>query len=154
MKHPSGLTPEGYSNLLKSLRKDLQLDATTDLLPGTLAEAVANDTGAAPLDYTAATLVNSWATAGGSTPGYAKDQLGFVHMRGRIAGGTTATTATTLPAGFRPGQTEDFAVGASSGTAVPVAAFVQVQTSGVVTVFFASAITELGLVTVTFLAQN
>jgi len=48
-------------------------------------------------------FVNSWHNFGGgfSTAAFAKDSLGFVHLKGTITGGT-AITAFTLPAGYRP----------------------------------------------------
>ena len=48
-------------------------------------------------------FVNSWANFGGgfSTAAFAKDSLGFVHLKGTIHNGT-ANTAFTLPAGYRP----------------------------------------------------
>src|SRR6266545_1689135 len=50
-------------------------------------------------------FVNSWHNFGGgfSTAAFAKDSLGFVHLKGTITGGT-ANTAFTLPAGYRPAQ--------------------------------------------------
>jgi hypothetical protein len=50
---------------------------------------------------------NSWANAGGAyeTAAFYKDPYGRVHLKGRIGTGTAATTAFTLPAGYRPAGT-------------------------------------------------
>lgn len=53
------------------------------------------------------TLLNSWVTSGAAThatpptPGYYKDSLGRVHLRGVVDNGTSTTIA-TLPVGYRP----------------------------------------------------
>jgi hypothetical protein len=55
--------------------------------------------------WTAPTLLNSWTNlASFNTAGYYIDQLGIVHLRGVITGGTatSSTTLFTLPSGFRP----------------------------------------------------
>ena len=57
-----------------------------------------------------------------NTPGFTKDALGFVHLRGALDGSAmTATTFAHLPAGFRPaaGQLSWFAVGNTNGEGVP-----------------------------------
>lgn len=57
-------------------------------------------------EWVAPTLLNSWVNYGGvyQTPGYYKDPLGMVHLRGLVKDGTTTagTTLFTLPVGFRP----------------------------------------------------
>lgn len=59
-----------------------------------------------------ATFTNSWANAGGSykNAGYHCDVFGVVRLRGRIGSGVTANAAFTLPAGYRPNATMNFAV--------------------------------------------
>lgn len=59
--------------------------------------------------WIAPTLLNSWvqvATTNGygtSAPlGFFKDPTGIVRLRGRLRGGTSLTTAFTLPPGYRP----------------------------------------------------
>lgn len=55
--------------------------------------------------YTNLVLQNGWAAVGGyATPGYLLDEMGFVHLRGSAALGTTTsgTVIATLPAGCRP----------------------------------------------------
>lgn len=52
---------------------------------------------------TAPALVNSWANVSSQTPaGYFKDPFGVVHLEGSINGGASASTAFTLPSGYRP----------------------------------------------------
>jgi hypothetical protein len=63
--------------------------------------------------FTAPTLTNSWtdsiATSNGiQTPGYYRDPMGFVHLRGFVGAGTVNSAMFTLPAGYRPGTTEVF----------------------------------------------
>ena len=50
---------------------------------------------------------NSWANAGGAyePAAFYKDPFGRVHLKGRIGTGTAATTAFTLPTGYRPNGT-------------------------------------------------
>ena len=62
--------------------------------------------------------------------GYFKDPFGIIHLRGTIASGTINTAAFTLPAGYRPANTERIGVNSndamgrlhinSTGTVVPV----------------------------------
>jgi hypothetical protein len=62
--------------------------------------------------FTDATLTNSWTAADPAVPtaAYTKDALGFVHLRGAIKGGASATSALTLPADLRPAKNVTFAV--------------------------------------------
>ena len=56
-------------------------------------------------------LDNGWVNVGGefNDAGYMLDALGFVHMKGSITNATIAATAAfTLPAGYRPQNTEMF----------------------------------------------
>lgn len=53
--------------------------------------------------WTNLTLINSWVTAGGMTPGYTKIGA-VVYLRGSITGGTGGTQPFSLPAGYRPSQ--------------------------------------------------
>lgn len=111
-----------------------------------------------PSPWTAATLLNLWAAQGAITPGYMKDANGFVHLRGRLStagGGVTATVVFTLPAGFRPGQADGYAIGGLSNTNVPGGAEVIIDNaSGNVTIYFAAGLTDIGLGGVNFLAEN
>lgn len=60
--------------------------------------------------WNAPTLLNSWANQGGgwNPAGYWKDPHGVVHLRGNIKSGTVGAAAFTLPAGYRPTNTEGF----------------------------------------------
>ncbi len=101
-----------YGELLSALQKDLQLDASTDLAPGTLESRLAADLIWRPLPYNA----TNWTDNGSVQVGqYGLDALGFVHVRGvakSVAGYTFSTPSTlviaTLPVGFRPGAQEIF----------------------------------------------
>jgi hypothetical protein len=104
---------DSYGTLLAALRKDLQLNAATDILPNTFQEVSGLVTWITP------TLLNGWANYGGTTSpaAYLKDPFGFVHFRGSIAGGATGTNAFVLPAGYRPGGTELFPALCNAGLA-------------------------------------
>jgi hypothetical protein len=55
--------------------------------------------------WTNLTLSANWSGAGFSVPGYRKDALGFVHLRGVvIVGAGAANPLATMPAGYRPSQ--------------------------------------------------
>lgn len=55
--------------------------------------------------WTNLTLSANWTAAGFSVPGYRKDALGFVHLRGVvIVGAGAANPLATMPAGYRPAQ--------------------------------------------------
>lgn len=96
------------------------------------------------------TLVNSWANVSGfETVGYLKDPFGFVHLKGVINTGTSATVAFVLPAGFRPGGQTFNAAGGGG----PSASAAEIATNGNVVAFYASAST-VGLSGITFLAEN
>lgn len=81
----------------------------------------------------AVSFTNSWTDFGApfETAGYYKDSASVVHLKGVIKSGVIGSSAFTLPAGFRPANTEIFAVvsnGAlgrldvlNDGTVVPVA---------------------------------
>lgn len=99
--------------------------------------------------WTAASLINSFAAGAGSTPGYLKDALGFVHLRGSVNTGTTNTVAFVLPAGYRPGVTDFWPALQSSGVA---GSYVNIATNGNVTVTYTGG--ALWLTGITFLAEN
>jgi hypothetical protein len=57
------------------------------------------------ITWTAPTLAGFWADEGSGTyysPGYYKDAMGWVRLRGAIKSGGSNTTAFTLPTGYRP----------------------------------------------------
>lgn len=62
-------------------------------------------------------FLNSWA-AGARAPGYRKNSVGEVLMRGAITGGTAGAPAFQLPAGYRPAQQRRFLQ--AGNAAVPV----------------------------------
>jgi hypothetical protein len=57
--------------------------------------------GSSGIHFTKATLKDGWKSAGGP-PGYAKDSLGVVHLRGAITAGSDSTVALVLPKAMRP----------------------------------------------------
>ena len=98
---------------------------------------------------TVGSFVNSWTSVGGSyaAVAYYKDLLGVVHLNGVVNGGSSATTAFTLPAGYRPLSLQVFAV-PSTGNGTNA---VQVDTSGNVIPIFGvnpwSALTGISFAT-------
>ena len=61
---------------------------------------IVGDTGEPPFE-------NGWTNFGGgrTTVGFYIDTTNVVHLKGSLTGGTSATTAFTLPAGYRPSAT-------------------------------------------------
>lgn len=57
-------------------------------------------------------FTNSWVVFGGGwqVPGFWRDPLGIVHLRGLMKDGTVGSSAFTLPPGFRPALAETFAI--------------------------------------------
>jgi hypothetical protein len=70
--------------------------------------------------FNPAVLENAWLVfgSGDMDPGYMKDQLGFVHIRGHVKDGTTTpgTTIFTLPTGYRPSSALEFNTVSNDGT--------------------------------------
>lgn len=73
------------------------------------------------------TLINGWTQNTGATTTYMKDEMGFVHFKGAIRGGTNDTSAFQLPVGYRPLQQGEYIVSAG---AYSVVAMVRVDTAG------------------------
>lgn len=71
----------------------------------------------APPPWKTPSFLNSWA-AGARAPGYRKNSLGEVLMRGSIVNGTSGATAFQLPAGYRPGQQCRFLQAGNAAVAV------------------------------------
>jgi hypothetical protein len=102
-----------YGELLTKLRNDLPLDAS-GLQAGTIEQMLAGDTVWNNLAYNTTNWQDFDSTQATWRRGqYARDPLGFVHIRGLIksvAAWATATVSTqriaTLPVGFRPGKQE------------------------------------------------
>lgn len=85
--------------------------------------------------WTNATLGNAWAAYGApfAPPGYYKDVIGTVHLRGLMKNGTINAAAFTLPAGFRPEYTYYFVIvnnGAAKELTISASGQVTVVTGG------------------------
>lgn len=66
--------------------------------------------------WRAPTLLNSWAAQSGySTPGFMKDERGWVHLRGALVGGTAPSDVFVLPAGYRPATACLFSTASANG---------------------------------------
>jgi hypothetical protein len=101
-------------------------------------------------DWHTPTMLNSWA-AGGVVPGYLKDPMGFVHIRGLVFNGTNGLAAFTLPAGYRPAGQAFFSGVQGGGTW----GYIGVSTAGAVAPNMNVA-TANGMYIdgITFLAEN
>lgn len=99
--------------------------------------------------WSAPSLGAGWANVGSPSRvvGYRKDQNGQVWLRGLISGGTITdnTTLFTLPATYRPSQTEKFRVD-NNGSGASVAIF----SDGTVRIFGATNNTQLSLAGIAF----
>lgn len=140
-----------YGELVQRLRSDLQLDASTDVLPGSTVAALSSDTLTHKLGpWTAPTLLNAWANVGaGNEPaGYLKDPLGFVHLRGLVIGGANATVAFVLPVGFRPAAQAQYSAAPGGGIGLVLFA-----ANGNVTINWTVA-ANMSFAGITFLAEN
>lgn len=73
-----------------------ELTSITDLL--TLVNTKADKTQEA---WITPTLLNGWVADSGFPVGYFKDNMGVVHIKGRVSSGTTSSTIFVLPAGYR-----------------------------------------------------
>jgi hypothetical protein len=86
--------------------------------------------------WSSLSLQNGWAnysSANFGPPGlqYTKDQEGFVHLRGALAGGSaTDNLVATLPSGFRPPSGAWVAVGESNGSFNPFPENAWIDSSG------------------------
>lgn len=153
--NPGGAIPwQSYTwgQLIQALSKDSQFDATTDILPGTIVDALTNDTTAHRLGpWVVPTLINAWTNSGGAfeTAGYLRDPLGFVHLKGLVTGGASGSAAFVLPPGYRPGATTVNNPTAGLG----ITAEAQINITGNVVLFY-SAATPVGLSGINFLAEN
>jgi hypothetical protein len=74
-------------------------------------------------------FTNGWGPGSVAAPQFGTDPLGFVHLRGTVAGGTDNQAAFTLPAGSRPAAIRDFAT--TSGFSIECT--IEVNPSGAVT---------------------
>lgn len=94
------VTVDGVAYDVPSNASDTNWAAAQVAFEQALATAI-NRALAAP-SWTALSLVNGWAASGTVVPAYYVDPLGFVHLRGALAGGTTGTVCATLPVDARP----------------------------------------------------
>jgi len=67
--------------------------------------------------WIAATLLGAWVNfgAGYAAVGYSKDRFGMVHIKGVVKDGVITTSVFTLPAGYRPADSEKFTCNSSGG---------------------------------------
>lgn len=70
------------------------------------------------------TLLNGWTEVPGNTVRYMKDEMGFVHFKGRIGNGTYGTYAFVLPVGYRPSEPKTFLLTCSLSTSTGVRAYI------------------------------
>ena len=104
-----------YEDLVAALQKDLQLNAATDLAPGSLQTALKVSWTNAGITYFTGAGTGNWQdydTAPNGWPGlqYAIDASGFCHLRGTVKNGTavvypsTNLQIATLPAALTPAK--------------------------------------------------
>lgn len=69
-----------------------------------------------PPDWDVVTYQNAWVDFGApfAPVSYQRDSLGYVHLRGRMGGGTIGAVAFTLPEDYRPTFQSTFAVDSNS----------------------------------------
>lgn len=96
-------------------------------------------------------LENSWSAY--QPVGYLKDLCGFVHLQGRVLGGGNGTSVFSLPPKYRPASTKTFPLAAFNGV-TPITANAVIDQSGVVTIYLAGEITDVGLNSITFFAEE
>lgn len=134
------------SGLSNCVTRDGQSPATANLPMGSNkitglangsnpADAVAFGQLALPA-VTTPSMTNSWQYSGlFNTGGYYKDVFGIVHLQGALFGGTSATSAFTLPVGFRPVADTAFSSMTINVTlSNMVVAYITVAAAGTVTV--------------------
>jgi hypothetical protein len=97
--------------------------------------------------FSAPTLAGAWVNTGGAstTAGYIKDPMGFVHLRGTVKSGAGAIF--TLPTGYRPSATVEYAVPGDGAYAQ-----VSITSAGVVTQVVGAAVLGLSLDSISFKA--
>jgi hypothetical protein len=82
------------------------------------------------------TLLNAWTEVAGYPVRYMKDEMGFVHIKGRVTGGTLGLRVFTLPSGYRMlGSVVKFPLIGDVSTACSV----QIQADGGVTIMTGTA---------------
>lgn len=100
--------------------------------------------------WTNLSLTNSWVAFGApyATPGYRKDALGFVHLRGIVKNGSSNASIATLPVGYRIGVQGLFAVPAHP------ASYYDFHTDGTIVQGGGSSTDYLSLDGITYLAEG
>jgi len=75
---------------------------------------------------------NSWTNFGNgyTSMAFAKDSLGFVHLKGTVTGGTFLAPVFTLPAGYRPEQNLFMPVAEQIGALVLTTGEVEIEQEG------------------------
>jgi len=96
-------------DILMSYFPNSWFDGKADIVP-LLKYLIAEKAGKTQEAWITPTLVNSWVTSATSPAKYMKDSAGNVRLSGSVTTGTVGATAFTLPAGYRPSQTANFAV--------------------------------------------
>lgn len=125
-----GMDLESHTRVLKALKEAVELGqgSTREVLDSFITFRRAVDAGLfdtlqglvvdrKPI-YANLLLNSPWVAFGGAAnvPGFYRDALGRVFLRGLVASGTNATTIATLPAGFRPQATNLYSCVGSVGT--------------------------------------
>lgn len=101
------------------------------------------------------TLLNGWyATRGGEPPQYMKDEFGFVHFRGTISKGASATSNVPfkLPAGYRPSAPTSFSISEIKNSSTTLALSIYPQGQGDVDFAGAPSNSWYGISHITFKA--
>ena len=86
--------------------------------------------------WTSLSLINGWTNYSGAPnglPGYYKDSLGIVHLRGLLNGGTWGDAVAILPVGYRPLNQISIATLSNSGTSE-----IDVETNGTIMTYSGS----------------
>lgn len=104
--------------------------------------------------WIAPTLLNGWVERAGDPAGYLKDPLGFVHLRGRFDTIGSGQEAFVLPAGYRPGNSDDLYPATAFNATTAVACFADIQSGGGVYLYTAAGTTSASIGGITFLAEN
>jgi hypothetical protein len=92
------------------------------------------------------TLEEPWEAVG--TVRYMKDALGFVHIKGRVTGGSSGSTILILPAGYRPKQTLQYAVSANGSLS-----YIMIENNGRI-IRFSGAYANINLDVISFKAEQ
>lgn len=84
-------------------------------------------------DWIAPTFLNGWTRRGEgySTPGFCKDSLGFVRIKGQVSSGTTWAGIFQLPVGYRPSEILFFSTMCNTGSSSQNA-YTRIDPDGVV----------------------